>query len=242
MGEVAQLFEVKELSCNRCLLSLPVSEFSKNSHKARGYKYTCKKCTDYKGQYAVWRDRHMPDRPKRGSILDRELIGQRISEGHQKRRDAWKKDFDIRGVIKCSGCNIDKLATEFTRDRRRFTGYMAQCGDCSRESKRRNGRNYYHSNKEKLRPLMNWYRKKVEYGVTKEDYYRMLAAQGGCCAICKRLENKNKLFHIDHNHKTGRVRGLLCKNCNNGIGMLGDSITIIKSAAMYLEERGGYGA
>jgi hypothetical protein len=53
-------------------------------------------------------------------------------------------------------------------------------------------------------------------GFTAEDYDRLLAAQGGGCAICK-APPKTRRLHVDHDHKTGAVRGLLCHRCNRGL-------------------------
>jgi len=63
----------------------------------------------------------------------------------------------------------------------------------------------------------------------------MFEEQNGCCAICKKhqIEFKKKL-HVDHNHKSGQVRGLLCHNCNLAIGRLQESPTIIASALEYV--------
>jgi|WetSurMetagenome_2_1015567.scaffolds.fasta_scaffold348914_1 hypothetical protein len=62
------------------------------------------------------------------------------------------------------------------------------------------------------------WRIKHEYGITLEDYQRMLGAQKNCCAICGNSDSGSKgrynTFAIDHNHKTGKVRGLLCNSCN----------------------------
>jgi hypothetical protein len=55
-----------------------------------------------------------------------------------------------------------------------------------------------------------------ELGVTDEDYERMLEAQGGHCALCPSTP-KTKRLHVDHNHRTGTVRGLLCFRCNRGL-------------------------
>ena len=84
----------------------------------------------------------------------------------------------------------------------------------------------------------NWLRSK--YGITFEMFEQMSEAQGHVCAICKEPEiimqnGKVKAFSVDHNHTTGQVRGLLCKNCNVSLGGFRDNITYLKSAIEYLE-------
>ena len=73
------------------------------------------------------------------------------------------------------------------------------------------------------------------YGITPDDYDRMLAAQNGRCAICRRLPGKRALC-VDHIHKTGVVRGLLCDRCNRAIGNLNDNHQTLKSAEIYLSQ------
>lgn len=75
---------------------------------------------------------------------------------------------------------------------------------------------------------------KREYGLTLDEYDQILSLQHNKCAICPRI-CENREFGVDHCHKTGKVRGLLCKNCNTGIGMLSDNIDKIKSSLVYLE-------
>lgn len=60
------------------------------------------------------------------------------------------------------------------------------------------------------------------YDITLEDYTMMLAAQNGRCAICLRTPDQehHRVLHVDHDHQTGKVRGLLCSRCNTGIGLL----------------------
>ncbi len=73
------------------------------------------------------------------------------------------------------------------------------------------------------------------YGITGEQYAAMLAEQGGKCAICKRTPRAKRLA-VDHNHKTGAVRGLLCSRCNRGIlGHADDSLERLRSAVAYME-------
>lgn len=82
----------------------------------------------------------------------------------------------------------------------------------------------------------NMYLKK--YGITIEDRDLILAKQDSKCAICKsphpnRKNTRN--FCVDHNHETGKVRGLLCQSCNRGLGLLKDSKEILLRAVRYLE-------
>lgn len=66
----------------------------------------------------------------------------------------------------------------------------------------------------------------------------MLVRQGGVCAICGGPpDGRWKRFHVDHCHKTGRVRGLLCRKCNNGLGNFGDSVETMRKAIAYLRRK-----
>jgi len=79
----------------------------------------------------------------------------------------------------------------------------------------------------------DWYLRK-EYGLTLAEYDAMLAAQDGCCAICRK-QHKRRLA-VDHDHNTGRVRGLLCSSCNNGLGRFEDDADRMRRAVDYLDE------
>jgi len=74
-----------------------------------------------------------------------------------------------------------------------------------------------------------------KYGITAEDYDRMLLEQGGRCAICRTDKPGRKFFAVDHNHQTGAVRKLLCMHCNVAIGYLREDPAIARAAAEYLD-------
>ena len=76
----------------------------------------------------------------------------------------------------------------------------------------------------------------ADFGITPEQYDEMHAAQGGACAICRATTNFtfNNLC-VDHDHTNGRVRGLLCLNCNTALGQFKDSTSLLLKAADYLE-------
>ncbi len=77
---------------------------------------------------------------------------------------------------------------------------------------------------------------KYKYGLTSEQYDALLLAQNDACAICLRVL-KTRNYAVDHNHKTGEIRGLLCSTCNKDIlGKARDSPEVLRRAADYLEE------
>lgn len=77
---------------------------------------------------------------------------------------------------------------------------------------------------------------KKKYGLTAAEVDAMFAAQGSCCLICKGTESRgNGRFHVDHDHVTGKVRGLLCKACNTTLGHMNESPDLLRAAADYLE-------
>ena len=75
----------------------------------------------------------------------------------------------------------------------------------------------------------------ARYGISLADYERMLEAQGGCCAICGTREWGSKGPNVDHDHRTGRVRGILCKGCNTGIGLFDEDPNRMRLAIRYVE-------
>jgi hypothetical protein len=81
------------------------------------------------------------------------------------------------------------------------------------------------------------------FGVTLDDYKKMLEQQNGVCAICGKEEvvidvrtKKVRVLCVDHDHQTGKVRGLLCSKCNQAIGLMSDDIKILLKAIKYLKK------
>ena len=74
-----------------------------------------------------------------------------------------------------------------------------------------------------------------KYGITQADFDALLEAQGGMCALCSHPDAVGSRLDIDHDAKTGRVRGLLCRRHNMGLGYFQDSPELLRQAARYLE-------
>jgi hypothetical protein len=104
-----------------------------------------------------------------------------------------------------------------------------------REIRRRNSYSWRTRNPEKHAQGLFWSSIKRKYGITRDQYEALLCHQGGVCAICRQTCVTGFRLGVDHDHKTGKVRGLLCSKCNRGIGNLGDDVVRLRLAVQYLE-------
>lgn len=117
---------------------------------------------------------------------------------------------------------------KLNRQRRKSRGLCMWCG----RRKPRKDRTYCALCADRHKVLRR--RRTVErYGINEKEYTMLLKKQKGRCGICRKLPTR-KALAIDHNHKTKKVRGLLCGNCNNGLGRFKDSINRLKAAVEYL--------
>jgi len=118
------------------------------------------------------------------------------------------------GHKRCPGCGEIKAHSEWHRNRRSRDGFADRCKECRKQRQR-------------VEHL------KRKFGLTVEEHQRLLAEQGGRCAIC----GAQNPTHTDHDHETGTVRGLLCGTCNMGLGQFRDNPNLLEAAAAYLFER-----
>lgn len=129
----------------------------------------------------------------------------------------------------CIKCGTKKPLDEYHASASAKDGRRNECKTCRREqSKAWNAPNSERKRRENL-----LYR----YGITPEHHDSILAAQMGRCACCGTDSpgGRQTKFHIDHDHATGKIRGLLCHSCNLGIGALGDNVEGVTRALMYLQ-------
>jgi len=99
---------------------------------------------------------------------------------------------------------------------------------------------YYRTHKEMYRARQIEYRGRQlesKYGITLADYNALMQHQGLTCAICRtqKWASRGNTPHVDHDHATGRVRGILCSNCNAALGMINDDPAIAREMAHYLD-------
>jgi hypothetical protein len=96
---------------------------------------------------------------------------------------------------------------------------------------------YYLKNKETVCKKARERIIKIKYNFSIEEYEELRSLQKYKCKICKKDEKSmNSKLHIDHNHKTGKIRGLLCGNCNRGIGCFKENINYLKNSINYLSK------
>jgi hypothetical protein len=128
----------------------------------------------------------------------------------------------------CFNCKKEKPVTDFYRSNTRY--YQRECKDCNRERKYK----WHQTDAGKLSSANT--KLKRRFGIDLNEYNQMLKAQDGKCLICGATESifGHKLA-VDHCHKTNKIRGLLCKSCNVGLGHFKDNIKSLLKAAEYLK-------
>jgi hypothetical protein len=94
-------------------------------------------------------------------------------------------------------------------------------------------RQEYRNRPETRRKMRDLYYRRT-YGITADEFDAMLAAQGGVCIICAGEPNPGAVWHLDHDHVTGEIRGITCIDCNHGMGKLRDDPDLLERAAAYI--------
>jgi hypothetical protein len=157
----------------------------------------------------------------------------------------------IDGKKKCSKCGKFKYLDDFYFRKNRSI-YESSCKICCLISLKKSinkpenkikykirQKKWKNENKERLSKYSRSARLKLKYGITTIEYNELLNKQNGCCSICGSNDTKDgkaKNFYIDHDHKTGKIRGLLCRHCNLLLGFSQDQINILENAIKYLKK------
>jgi hypothetical protein len=163
---------------------------------------------------------------------------------------------------KCTRCKEIKQLDKFTKCINSKDGIYSQCKDCKSELAREYRKNnpekakeldkkrgskyreksknirkiYYEKNKDKFKDKAIF----RKFGISLDDYNKMFEKQKGCCIICNKHQIEFDIsLAIDHCHKTGKIRGLLCSYCNMGIGLLGENVKTLEKAIEYLKQNNG---
>ena len=137
------------------------------------------------------------------------------------------------GIKTCKTCGEDKPIEKFKKDKSYSGGYRPHCIPCCNAYDLESYHQHKHKKEYSYGNNKDKHLKRL-YGISYKEYQVMLEAQGGRCAICATDKPGKRAFAVDHCHDTGNVRGLLCTNCNTGIGNLQDNIGLLERAIEYL--------
>jgi hypothetical protein len=159
---------------------------------------------------------------------------------------------------KCVKCGVAQPVDSFYKAKGTRDGYRGDCKDCFRarakarypqvrEANIARARKWREDNLERFQANQRRMRNtpegklrqraghlKRKFGITMEQYNAMLEAQGGGCFICGRPPREDISLHVDHNHSTGKVRGILCFRCNNSLADLQEDPALLMKAAGYV--------
>ena len=160
---------------------------------------------------------------------------------------------------RCRGCSADKPLDQYNKKKTGRGGLTARCKDCLHKAARK----FYENNAEKVKKnSLDYYNKNIDvitrknqayrnqnpekvkeanhkkhlwtnFRLTSEQYSSLLVKQNNSCVTCN-VSFEDKTPHVDHNHKTGKVRGILCQNCNLVIGHAYENIDILRQIIAYL--------
>ncbi len=156
----------------------------------------------------------------------------------------------VDGMQICRRCKINKPVEEFWKNRGKASGLCQYCKICSNLNRQetririKTGTTKFskgdYKNKgieEKRKHTKNSFLKR-KYDITLDDYNKLFSNQKGACAICSVHQTKlRRPLDVDHDHVTGLVRGLLCSNCNTGLGLFKDNIITLSNVIRYLQNQ-----
>jgi Zn-finger nucleic acid-binding protein len=129
----------------------------------------------------------------------------------------------------CKACKNARRRNRYAKDAKHKSTRLSQ--------KAKDTTKYYRENKDRIRATAREVDLLRKYGITLAQYDAMLLEQGGVCKTCGGVNATKPLF-VDHCHTTGKVRGLLCQNCNWALGCVQDNPEILTALIQYLKEQG----
>lgn len=148
----------------------------------------------------------------------------------------------------CTKCGITRLITEFHIESQNKDGKRGECKVCRKEyrqalyqsdpeRRKQAYKRWYYNNPDKRKACSRRAHLKAKYKITEERYLELLEAQDGKCAICHKHHSEiRKILFVDHDHRSGEIRGLLCSECNFALGLLRDSPEIMHNMIAYLQK------
>lgn len=196
-----------ERTCTKCKQVKPLDDFSAAPRGKYGRKASCKTC-DAARHASIHPPKPRISRPRR-------------------------EPFDPLSTKPCSICGEVKQLVDFSVSRRGTdtsnTVYRGECKPCASAK----AMVWYRANRDRSKEISRRHSLKKLYGLSVAEYDALVRQQYGVCAICGNGRD-HKHLHVDHDHDTGNVRGLLCNRCNRAIGLFEDDPAILRKAIAYL--------
>lgn len=169
-----------------------------------------------------------------------------LTKGYTHKNSVWNNHVyatGFNGKI-CKNCDELKEVSEFGNNLQTQDGINSRCNKCF--SSRRNLLNVGRHGITAIKKKRASQHLIKTFGITMEERDRIYAKQDGKCAICRTpwyegeydqsIASPFRKLSVDHNHITGKIRGLLCVNCNTALGSFKDSIDLLESSIRYLKE------
>jgi len=135
----------------------------------------------------------------------------------------------IDGKKRCSKCKQNKPISKFHKCIKSKSGFASQCKDC------RAPQGWIYNRTMRRQRIALKSHVKGHYDLTIEEYDQLIKKQNGRCVICDGINADGRRLSIDHNHKNGVLRGLLCHHCNTALGLVRDNINVLKNMIEYLQ-------
>lgn len=132
----------------------------------------------------------------------------------------------------CKPCNLTAKRARYAADPAPHVERTKRWQERNLERYRKSQRAYKEANRERIQRQNREAHLLKQYGITIRDFELFVQAQSGRCLICQREEGES--LHVDHDHETGAVRGLLCGKCNKAIGLLDEDPALFRAAERYL--------
>ena len=202
--------------CNVCGLVKDINKFPIAKTCKGGRDTRCIECETERGRQRYLKKAAAGNYAKQSTLVAREL-------------------FQV-GKARCPICKeVKDFETGFYPNKASRTGYAAHCIVCSNELSRKRPTEERHEAYIKYKRTGRNNKLVKNFGITIEQYEQMLADQNGECAICGGTDKKKSLA-VDHDHETGKIRGLLCGRCNPSVGFLLNSVERAQKIIEYIKK------
>jgi hypothetical protein len=209
------------MNCKICKLDLPLDKFRKQPKNKSGYRHSCKRCDSIRRC-----EKNRENRINKGLTIRFPTLANRMLMEEGKKY--------------CPTCKQILNINEFSTTKK-GTGIGSHCKECCkiwREKLKKDHPDWQQKRQKKYNSQkLAWIRSglKRNFGLSYEEYLKILNFQKNKCAICGKTQKENKrMLSVDHDHKTLKLRGIVCANCNHGLGNFKDDITVLTNAIKYL--------